>query len=346
MDGRPLALHYLERIGALSRDREVTRQRYDSASTPLSPLARAAATWIGWARARGVDSAPGALMQIGSWYDPGRLPGLRPEMRCSYHDGNLAVFLKRPDSRVDRHATFVRRAWAYERRVYDRMDLIMPRSEWLRRSFIEDFHQDPDKVVAVGAGANLEAVPSPPERNFDRPRLLFVGKDFERKGGPLVLHAFERVRAAVPDAELWIAGPSNPPPDRPGVRFFGQIMRDTPEGDALMKRLYSEATAFVMPSLFEPWGTVFLEAMAYRLPCVGANCCAMPELVEDEESGYTVTPGEVDELADRLHLLATDPDRARAMGEAGYRRFTERFTWDRVADRIAGEIASRIADAA
>ena len=77
-----------------------------------------------------------------------------------------------------------------------------------RRSFVEDFGVAPGKVVAVGAGANLDALPEPPfERAPSPPRVLFVGLKFDRKGGPDLLSAFARLRADHPDAELWLVGP-------------------------------------------------------------------------------------------------------------------------------------------
>lgn len=62
-------------------------------------------------------------------------------------------------------------------------------------------------------GANLDETPDPISREFDKPRLLFVGKDFNRKGGQIVMHAFQRLRHMRPEAELLIVGnPSNLPP--------------------------------------------------------------------------------------------------------------------------------------
>ena len=192
----------------------------------------------------------------------------------------------------------------------------------------------------MGSGANMDRVPDPPERDFGLPRLLFVGKQFARKGGENLLKAFRLVHAQRPDAELWLVGPRRLEEEHAGVRWFGRIDRSTPEGDAEMHRLYREATAFVMPSLYEPFGIVFLEAMAYRLPCIGGACCAMPEIIEDGVTGY-VAPYDVEQLAERLLAVINDPEQARAMGEAGYRRFRERYGWDNVAARTVSAVAGR-----
>ena len=57
---------------------------------------------------------------------------------------------------------------------------------------------------------------------------------------------------------------------------------------------------FVMPSLYEPYGIVFAEAMAHRLPCIGADNCAMPEIIKHGETGYVVPVRDEMALANRL----------------------------------------------
>src|SRR4051794_37530278 len=98
------------------------------------------------------------------------------------------------------------------------------------------------------------------------------------------------------------------------------------------------ATAFARPPGYEPFGIVFLEAMAYGLACIASDRCAMPEIVEEGVTGYVVGAFATEALAARLLELA-EPERARAFGEAGRRRFLERYTWDAVAARIVAAVA-------
>jgi alpha-maltose-1-phosphate synthase len=341
VSGRPGGLSTLEKAASFSPARARWRQRYNTGTSPLSPLLRAAMSALATRRARRAASGADVLLQLTGWYGPDRLGGASATLHCAYHDGNLAAFLRRPDLVLDRRSRSVRRALEYERRLAERTDVIFPMSEWLGRSFVEDYGQPKEKVVAVGAGPGFDALPGPVQREFERPRLLFVGKDFQRKGGPQLLQAFRHLRAVRTDAELWIAGPLRAPPEQPGVVFLGRLDRSTPDGAAALDRAFRTATALAMPSLYEPFGLVFLEAMAYRLPCLAADSCAMPEIVEDGVSGYVVAPHDAERLAERL-LDLTDSERARAMGEAGYRRFVERYTWAAVARRIADAARERL----
>jgi glycosyltransferase involved in cell wall biosynthesis len=329
------------RIASFSPRRRRWHQRYHASTSALAPVLRGVRTTAGRRRIVASGIAFDAAVQIGAWYDfsgAGQVAG-------SYHDGNLATFLRRPDTVLDASSRSVRRALDAERRVYERMDVILPMSAWLGRSFVEDFGVDPAKVVVAGAGPNFDVLPEAPAyRDWSRPRFLFVGKgDWARKGGPALVRAFEQVRAGHPDAELWVVG--QPPRDDvpAGVRWIGRIARDEPGGEERLATLYRDATAFVLPSIYEPFGIALLEAMAYGLPCVASDTCAMPEIVADGETGYVAAPGDSAALAERLAALARDPAGARRLGEAGRARLLERYTWPAVATRITGALRDRMA---
>ena len=83
----------------------------------------------------------------------------------------------------------------------------------------------------------------------------------------------------------------------------------------------------------EPFGRVLLEAMAMHKPVVGSRDGAVPEIVVDGETGYTFEPGNPEPLAARILDLLEHPDRARAFGEAGYRRLVDEFHVDRNVER-------------
>lgn len=336
MNGRARPLVRAEQLASVDRDQTRWRHRYNAGAAPLSPVIRASMSSLAQVRARRAsrECRPDAWLQLTGWYRP------RPQgrvVRASFHDGNLATFLQRPDLRLDRTTRSVKRALAHERRLYDEMDVILTMSEWLRRSFLDDFEQDPEKVVAVGAGPNFDAPPDVPERRWTPLRALFVGKDWERKGGPAVLRAFARVREQQPGAELAIIGPERlPGPIPEGVNFHGRLMPGAPE----LRAAFASATAFLMPSVYEPFGIALLEAMAYGLPCIAGDACAMPEIVEEGETGFLVAPGDTEALADRLGALAAQPRLAEDMGRAARRRMDARFTWRAVAERAVEAIAT------
>ncbi|MBI4271483.1 MAG: glycosyltransferase family 4 protein [Candidatus Rokubacteria bacterium] len=225
-------------------------------------------------------------------------------------------------------AASAERWYALERRLYRSAGCVFSASDWVRHSLIGNYGVDPARALTVGEGCNF-AVSDRLAKHYDGKTILYVGYEFERKGGEVLLAAFERVAAEIPDAELLIAGPRRLAGPLPrGVRLFGTVSRQE------LSRLYSRASLFVMPSLFEPFGLVFLEAMEHGLPCIGSDKCAISEIIVDGETGLITPAGDVGALAEKIGYLLRRPETMRVMGERGRERVHERFTWPAVARRI------------
>jgi glycosyltransferase involved in cell wall biosynthesis len=143
-----------------------------------------------------------------------------------------------------------------------------------------------------------------------------------------------KVRARIPDARLTIVGPTTSPGEQPGVEYLGRIANR-----GRVRDLYYEHALFVMPSRYEPLGQVFLEAMSCQLPCIGTTLDAMPEMIDHGETGFVIEAGDVDALAAHMIEILSDPDRARALGRAAFRKLRDGHTWPVVGDRIVSAIA-------
>jgi glycosyltransferase involved in cell wall biosynthesis len=213
-----------------------------------------------------------------------------------------------------------------EQAAYDSAAFILSRSDYARRSLIEDYAVPPDRVVTVGGGVNFpwDMEPSP----LTGLRILFVGRVFERKGGRDVLRAFERVKRRVPGAELVLVTPHRAP-SRVDVRYVTERL-----DRAAMSALYRSASVFVMPSYSETWGDSLLEAMAHGVPCVSSRRDAIPEIIRSGETGLLVEPGDVPALATALEWLLRDEQARRTVGDRGRAHVMTGFLWDQVAERI------------
>lgn len=324
------ALDRLEAALALSRDRERWRQRYHANVAPLAPVLRQAHTRRARRRVRQAAAGRGAIVQVGHWYD---LSGCAPRV-ASYSDGSVALQLRRTDLAFDPAGRAARRACAWEAAAARRMDVVFAMSDWLAGSLVDDYGVDPARVRVVGQGPNVPVPARPVPRPAPARTVLFVGKAFARKGGPELLAAWPRVRAALPDARLVIVGPQQLPALPEGAVGAGRIDRTAPGGEERLAALFAEATVLALPSRFEPFGTATLEGMGWGLACVGTRTCALPEVIVDGVTGRLAAPGDAQALADALIDVLGDPRRAVAMGAAGRRRLEQRFTWAGVGGRI------------
>ena len=223
-----------------------------------------------------------------------------------------------------------RRVWfARERRLYQRAEHIFPASTPVRDSLISAYGISPERITVALAGSNFFPLPELKPRRRE-PVILFVGKQWERKGGPTLIEAFRAVRERVPDARLLIVGTTEAPAGEPGTEVLGKIMDRN-----RMAELLAGAAVFTVPSLFCPFTNSLMEAMTYGLPCVSTTTMGVPELVLHGETGLLCEPGDPVALADALVRLLTEPELADRMGAAGRRRVERELTWDRVAERMA-----------
>jgi glycosyltransferase involved in cell wall biosynthesis len=217
--------------------------------------------------------------------------------------------------------------------IYDGAEGVLAMSAWLVEHLVRVTGLPKEKVHYVPPACNVvpPELPRPPDPDRPRRRLLFVGKDFSTKAGPEVVAALALLRRDIdPAMELTVVGPTvwpmpGPPPE--GVRFVGRlpVSRVSP--------LFTEHDLFVMPSHFEGFGMVFVEALAHGLPCVGRDVCAMPELIRPGDNGGLVGSDDPGELADLIaRLLADDELRSRTVSQAP--DVIARYAWSRAAEDV------------
>ena len=256
-------------------------------------------------------------------------------------------------------------------------------SSWMEKTAI----LDADAVIAVSEGTRADILRAYPEINPERihviyngidlneyqqttdisaliqygvdpalPYVLFVGRITRQKG---VTHLVEAIRYLPPDTQVVLCAGA---PDTPEIaaemrhkveearRINPQIVwieKMVTKAEAI--QLYSHASVFCCPSVYEPFGIINLEAMACRAPVVASATGGILEVVVDGVTGYLV-PFEQDpvttfpldpdrfarDLAEKLSELLADPDKARRFGEAGRKRVEETFAWSAIADQTIG----------
>jgi glycosyltransferase involved in cell wall biosynthesis len=179
-------------------------------------------------------------------------------------------------------------------------------------------------------------------RPADRLDLLFVGKDWERKGGPLAMEIARTLRqSGVPNVRLHIVGctPDIAAADRSLVQMHGFLNIRVPEESGHLKHLFLHSHFLLVPTRAECFGVVFAEAQAFGLPPVSRAVQALPSIVIDGVTGI-LQPAEAlaASYGKRILALTRDRNQYRAMARAARRQFEAKLTWERFAARVVETI--------
>ena len=216
----------------------------------------------------------------------------------------------------------------FERRVYSAATLVMPSSEWAAESLRSDYGVPDERLRVVPMGISApEPDPRPATVDAELPRILFVGRSLDRKGGNLLLRVHRE--HLVGRCVLTLVTPEPVPPQE-GV----EVVSDIKPGDPRLWELLRSSRAFALPSEMDMAPNAVLEAMAAGAAVVAARAGAMPEMLADGEAGLLVDPGDGRGLLAALESLLEEPDRAAALGAAARRRFEAQYDVHVTASRL------------
>ncbi len=210
----------------------------------------------------------------------------------------------------------------YERLVYQQAAAIFTMSTHVSRSLEEQYNIPREKIRQVNAGYNVDYREEIDESRYYQKNILFVGFDWKRKGGNDLIEAFKAVKNKHPDATLTIVG-CNPEVKMSGVQILGKLSYQQ------IAHQFGKASIFCMPSRREAFGIVYLEAMHAGLPVIACDQGATPDFVINDQTGYRISVGNTEELADRLIHLLNNPELSQRLGQNAKKLVDEQYTWQR-----------------
>jgi starch synthase len=249
-----------------------------------------------------------------------------------------------------------------EKTAYEAAAAIIAVSEGMRQDILRSYpNVDPAKVKVVHNGIDVSLWNRDENHDSvralgidpDLPSVVFVGRNTRQKGVPYLLRAAAKLPADV-QLVLCLGAADTPELAAETARLIEELQSQR-SGVVLIERMLprneliqvlSHATAFACPSIYEPLGIVNLEAMACGAAVVASATGGIPEVVQHGETGLLVdieqvtdgtgTPLDpekfVSEFAAALTEVVSDPERARAMGQAGRRRAEEHFSWESITE--------------
>lgn len=216
----------------------------------------------------------------------------------------------------------------------NRASLLVYSTTWAARSAVQDYRADPRKVHVIHFGANLEKFPSKQvveERKRSRHcRLLFVGVDWQMKGGDIAFETLVRLEEMGVPAELVICGcipPSQFVHDRMTIIPFLD-KSDTLQLQQL-EQLYASSDFLLLPTRNECFGIVFCEGNAFGLPAITTRTGGVSEVVRDGENGFTL-PYEARgaDYAEVISKIYRDEQQYAELVKSSRQAFDDRLNWN------------------
>ena len=226
-------------------------------------------------------------------------------------------------------------------------------SEWAKSSAIVDYGVEPDAISVQPMGPNIrreviERFQPTKSADFRRGvRLLFIGADWDRKGGPAVLEIKRELESRGMPCELYLVG--NCPKDLPkqhDIHVLGRLDKCKEEQLLELCRLYESAHFFILPTSAEAYGIVFSEAQAFGCPSLTYAVGGTPTAVLDGVTGFTLPLGATaKDFAESICSLVLEPRQYEQMSANCRRRYETEANWDiwakaiiNIADRLREKV--------
>jgi len=283
--------------------------------------------------------------------------------RCDavFSPGSLAVSLLRSDkpivfcadapfgAMVDFYPGFSNVASHYRKRAFEqeaeahtRCAAAIYPSRWAADAAVKLHGAAPERTHVIPFGANIDAPatlaidPMLDTRSLNPIHVLFIGRDWVRKGGALVVEACRLARQDGRELILHVAGvPGEAVPDDRFIVKHGLLDKRQDTHRTTLKRLLSTCHLFFVPSRAEAYGMSFCEASAWAMPSLTTAVGGIPTIVEDGVTGWTLSPkASAAAYAQKLLEMTADPERYRTMAWRARRDYEARLNWSVFTDRL------------
>ncbi len=227
-----------------------------------------------------------------------------------------------------------------EKMGVENSDRVIAVSKEMKTDILKHYNVREDKIVEIYNGIDLKeyqevnSSKALKKYNIKNEYILFVGRISRQKGILHLLNAIEYLPedidvvlcAGKADTEKLLGEVTEKVKTHKNIIWINKMI-DREE----IIELYSQASVFVCPSIYEPFGIINLEAMACKTPVVASSVGGIKEVVVDGETGFLVTPGAEKEMAEAIKKLLTDENMRNEFGKAGRKRVERYFSWDSIA---------------
>ena len=203
-------------------------------------------------------------------------------------------------------------------------------SNWARKGYIDD-GVDQGKVNVIPPAFTT----SRKKIKHDSMNLLFIGRDYHRKGGDVALKVFENLKKSHDNIRLTFVGRIEDGEMLEKVKrdecisYFDHVSKSD-----LHEKIFPMSDIFILPTIAEAYGMSIIEAMSNAIPVIASNISAIPEVVQDGVSGYLVSPNSIELFTRRCAELLDNKEKRETMGRNALEKVERAFSPEKIGSKL------------
>ena len=223
-------------------------------------------------------------------------------------------------------------------------------SDWNKNSAINDYEIDRNKISVVPCGANLDSIPARADLNFETSgqcRLLFLGVEWDRKGGDIALETFHLLKKKGINPHLHVIGcvPPHDLSNEKKITVIPFLDKNKKEDFQQLHTIFLATDFLLLPTRAECAGVVFNEASAYGIPSITTDTGGVNTYVKSEINGFTFPlAANAEVYAEKIDQLLADKQAFQHLKLSARKYYDETLNWDvwgqqfqQIAERIVKE---------
>lgn len=227
------------------------------------------------------------------------------------------------------------------------VDKVILASQWAVDTAVKFHNANPQKCIAINRGANIvhQLKNSDIEENIlnrtiltrsGHYKMLFVGRDWERKGGPVALEIVIELNKRGKNTKLVVVG-CNPLIDDHGkeyIEIVGFLNKDDPGQNQKLQKLYLNADFYLQPSRQECQGIAYAEASAFGLPVIATNTGGVSDIVTAQNGILMEYNAQISEYADSILYYLENPQKYYILSMSAFKFYQTTLNWTSVGERL------------
>jgi glycosyltransferase involved in cell wall biosynthesis len=221
-----------------------------------------------------------------------------------------------------------------DRKAFKKTTHCMLASDWNKNSAINDYGIDANKISVIPCGANLDEIPAVSALNMDSSgqcRLLFLGVEWERKGGEIAVEVFSLLKQKGANPRLYIIGcvpPVDISPEK-NMIVIPFLDKNKPEDFYQLHNIFLQTDFLFLPTRAECAGVVFSEASAYAIPSITTDTGGVATYVKNGINGFALPRQAGAEIyAEKINQLYADMPAMKNLKLSTRKYYEETLHWD------------------